>query len=88
MRHIDGGRAEAVVQGPQLAAHEPAELGVERAERFVHEEGHRLAHDRAAERDALAVAAGEAGNRAVENRRDPQDPRCFLDAAPDLGARH
>ncbi len=76
------------MEGPKLAAHQPAEFGVERAERLVHEEGHRLAHDRAAERDALAVAAGKARNRPVEDRRDPQDPRRFLDAAPDLGARH
>ncbi len=57
---VDRGGAEAVVQVAQLAAHEVAELGVERAERLVHQEGLRPAHDGAAERHALAVARGEA----------------------------
>ena len=52
---------------------------VERAQRLVHHEGLGLAHDRAAERDALAVAAGQAGHRAVEQMRDPQDARRLLD---------
>ena len=78
---VDGGRLDAVVQLAQLAAHEVAELGVERAERLVHEERHRPADDGAAERHALAVAAGEAarpagrgdgrcaGSRAVSSTR-------------------
>ena len=39
-----------------------------------------LAHDGAAERDALPVAAGEAGDRLVEQMVDAQDPRRLLDA--------
>ena len=62
--------------------HQVAELGVERAERLVHEKHLWAAHDGAAERDALAVAAGEAGDGAVEDVVDPQEPRGLLDALP------
>ena len=57
VRDVDGRRVDAIVQRAQLDAHEVPELGVERAERLVHHEGLCLAHDRAAERDTLAVAA-------------------------------
>jgi hypothetical protein len=42
-----------------LGAHLHAQLGVEVRERLVEQEHLRLAHDRAAHRDALALAAGE-----------------------------
>ena len=58
VRHVDGGGAETVVQRAQLAAHQFAELRIEGAQRLVHQEAHRLAHDGAAERDALPIAAG------------------------------
>ena len=73
---VDGGRLDAVVQLAQLAHHQVAELGVERAERLVHQERLRPAHDGAAERDALAVAAGEAARPAGRG-----DGRC-AGAAP------
>ena len=60
---VDGGRVDPVVQFAQLVHHQVAELGVERAERLVHQEALRPAHDGPAERDALAVAAGQAGHR-------------------------
>jgi hypothetical protein len=50
----------------ELGAHAHAQLRVEVRERLVHEERLRLAHDRAAHRDALALAAGERGRLAVE----------------------
>ena len=56
----------------QLAHHQVAEFRVERAERLVHQEHFRPADDGAAERDALAVAAGKAGDRAVEDVVDPK----------------
>ena len=77
---VDGGRVDAVVQLAQFAHHEIAELGVERAERLVHQEGHRPAHDGAAERDALAVAAGKPRDRLVEQMVDAQEARRLLDA--------
>jgi hypothetical protein len=84
---VDRGRVDAVVQLAQLAHHQVAELGVERAERLVHQEAFRPAHDRAPERHALAVAAGEARDGAVEQVVDPEEPRGLLDAGADLGAR-
>ena len=59
VRDIDRGRRDAVVQIAQLAAHQVAELGVERAERLVHQERLRPPDDGAAKRHALAVAAGQ-----------------------------
>ena len=59
-----------------------AELRVERAERLVHEKHLRAAHDGAAERHALAVAAGETGHAAVEDVVDAQEPRRLFDALP------
>ena len=82
---VDRGRADPVVQRAQLADHQLAELGVERAERLVHQEALRPAHDGAAERDALAVAAGEARHRPVEQMVDAQDARRLLD--PPVGSR-
>ena len=52
-----------VVQFAQFAAHQLAKLGIERAQRLVHQERLGPAHDGAAERHALAVAAGEAADR-------------------------
>ncbi len=48
----------------------------------------RPAHDGAAERHALAVAAGQAGHGLVEQVVDAQELRRLLDALLDLGARH
>ena len=87
VRDVDRGRLQPVVQRAQLLAHQLAELGVERAERLVHHEGERLAHDRAAERDALAVAARQARDRLVEQVRDAQDARRLVDLARRSRAR-
>ena len=45
-----------------------AQLGVEVRQRLVHQEHARLAHDRPAHRDALALAAGQRLRLAVEVR--------------------
>ena len=55
----DGGVAGAVVDLAQPAAELAPDLGVERAERLVEEEDARLDGERAGERHALALAAGE-----------------------------
>ena len=70
---VDGRRAEALVEARDLGAGLHAQLGVEVAERLVHEEDGRLAHDRAAERDALALAAGERLRLAVEEVLEAED---------------
>ena len=48
---------ELVVQPGDLDAHLRSQAGVEIGERLVEQEDVRLAHDRAADRDALALAA-------------------------------
>jgi hypothetical protein len=59
VRHVDGGCAEPGLQRGDLGAGLQPQLRVEVRERLVHQEDLRLAHDRAAHRDALALAAGQ-----------------------------
>jgi hypothetical protein len=54
------------VQVADLEPHLHAQRGVEIGERLVEQERLRLAHDRAADRDALALAAGELARLAIE----------------------
>jgi hypothetical protein len=63
---VDGGDAEAALQGGDLGAGLHAELGVEVGQRLVHEEALGLADDRPAHRDALALARRECLGLAVE----------------------
>ena len=86
VRDVDGRRADLVLQSPDLRPRLRAQLRVEVRERLVHEEDLRLAHERAAERDALALPAGERARLAVEERLDPEQLGRLLDAAADLGA--
>ncbi len=60
-----------------LGAHGDAQLGIEVGERFVEKEDLRIAHDRPAHGDALALAAGELARIAVEK----------LGEAENLGSR-
>ena len=66
VRHVDGRRAEALLQPQDLGARLDAQRCVEVRERLVHQERLRLADDRAPERDALALAAGELPRLALE----------------------
>ena len=63
---VDGGGLQALVQGLDLGAHGDAQLGIEVGERLVEQEDLRIAHDRAAHGDALALAARELARIAVE----------------------
>ena len=83
-----GARADVLVQGAQLAAHQLAELGIQGAQRLVHQKGLRLAHDGSAQRHALAVAAGELRHRLVQQVADAQRARRRLDLARDLVPGH
>ena len=69
---------QAPVQRLQLDAHLHAQLRVEVRQRLVEQEHRRLAHDRAAHRDALALAAGERARLAVEERAELEDLRRAL----------
>ena len=83
---------DALVQLLDLGAHVDAQLGVEVGQRLVEQEQQRIAHQRAAHRDALALAAGELRRLAVEQLADLQqrgDARHRLLALPACGTpRH
>ncbi len=85
---IDRGRLDAIVQVAQLAAHHMEKLGVERAQRLVHQEGLRTAHHGSPERYAVAVAAGELRCFARHQMLDPQHPRGLLHPLANLVPRH
>jgi hypothetical protein len=72
VRDVDDGRAQALVQAFDFAAHLVAQLGVEVGERLVEQKHLGLAHDRAADGHALALAAAERGRPAVEHVVDAQ----------------
>ena len=59
VRDEDEGDAELLLQRLQLFLHLLPELEVERAERLVEQQDLRPVHQRAGERNALALAAGE-----------------------------
>src|SRR5277367_2535412 len=86
MSDVDGGRSDPVMQVTQLVAHDSAKLGVERAERLVHEKGLRPAYDGAAKGDALSVAASELRDLAGEKMLDPEQPRGLADLLADFVA--
>ena len=69
MRDIDRGCSEPVVQRAQFMDHRLAHFGIECAERLVHQETFRLAHDRPPKRDTLPVAAGKTRHGTVEKMR-------------------
>ena len=83
---VDHRGPEPAVQRDQLAAHADAELGVEVRQRLVEQEGLRLLDDGAADRDALALAAGELVRAAGEEVADLQDLGGAGDARGDLGS--
>src|SRR5438477_4361701 len=78
---IDRGCSEPVMQPAQFMDHRLAHFGIECAERLVHQETFRLAHDRPPERDTLPVAAGKTRHGTVEKMRNTQDAR-HLNHAP------
>ena len=57
VRDVDHGLAQLLVQPLDLAAHLVAQLRVEVGQRFVEEVQPRVAHDGAADRDPLQLAA-------------------------------
>ena len=65
---VDHRRRELAVQAGDLDAGGDAQRGVEVGEGLVEEEELRRAHDGAADGDALALAAGELGRAAGEER--------------------
>ena len=88
VRDVDRRHAEVVLELADLGAHLDAQLRVEVRERLVHEEGGRLAHDRAPHRDALPLTAGERARLALQERIEIQDARRLVNAPVDLVLRH
>ena len=80
VRHVDRGRRELVLELADLGSHLHPELRVEVRERLVHQEHLRLAHDRAAHGDALALPTGKLlrlprqVRGQIEQLRRPGDP--------------
>ena len=73
MGDVDHGDAEPLLQAADLRAHLLAQLGVEVRQRLVHQADGRLGDDRAAERHALLLAAGELRRLAVEELREAEE---------------
>ncbi len=80
--------AELLMELGERRAHPDAELRVEVRQRFVHEEGLRLAHDRAPHGDALALPAGELRGLALQELREPEELGDLVDASADVRLRH
>ena len=76
-----------LVQRLDLGPHLHPELGVEVRERLVEQEDRRVAHDGAAHRDALALAAGELRRPPVEDRGHLEERRRLVDPPADFGSR-
>ena len=76
----DGGDVDLVVQAPQPLAQLRAHLRVERAERLVEQQHARLDRERAGERHALALAAGELARVALVVAGEPDDAEQLVDA--------
>ena len=79
--------ADLLVDAAQLLLHGLAQLEVEGGERLV-EQQHARAHDeRARQRHALLLAAGELIDRAGDEFLQPHQRDCLVDAAVDLVLR-
>jgi hypothetical protein len=71
--HVDHGRAQLAVQARQLDPGLGAQGGVQVRQRLVEQEHGGLAHDGAADRHALALAAGQGLGLALQQVFDLQD---------------
>ena len=83
VRDQDGRDVDLVVQPAQPLAQLGAHLGVERAERLVEQQHLRLDRERAGERHALALAAGELVGVALLVAGEPDDLEQLVDARGD-----
>ena len=75
VRHIDDRRFEIAVQLGKLDPHLHAQRRVEVRQRLVEQENLGVAHDGAADGDALALAAGKLAGLAIEQRLELEDSR-------------
>src|SRR4051812_40777468 len=84
---VDRRRPDPLLEALDLAARLDAQLGVEVGERLVHEEDLRVADERAAERDALLLAAGQLARTALEQLAELQRAGRAAHALVDLRLR-
>ncbi len=87
VRHEDRRDVDLVVQPPQPVAQLLAHRRVQRAERLVEQEHARLHGERARERHALALAAGELRRVAIGPAAEVDEREQLVDALADLGLR-
>ena len=87
VRDVDRRHAQLALDARDLGAHLHAQACVEVREGLVHQEDPWLAHDRAAHRDALALAAGELAWLALQQLAQAERLAGALDPAPDLRLR-
>ncbi len=78
--HVDGRRAEPLMQLFDLGTHGDAQLSVEVRQRLVEEEDLRVAHNGSAHGDALALAAGELARIASKELGQAENLRRLVDA--------
>ena len=84
MRDVDERDPELLLDPLQLDLELLAQLEVERAERLVEQERLRPVHDRARERHALALAAGELRRLAAAVAVEPDERERLAGALPPL----
>ena len=80
----DARQVNVVVQPAQPAAQLLAHLRIERAERFVEEQHLRFDRERARERHALTLTAGQLGGAAIRHEVQLHELQQLPDAAADL----
>ena len=85
MGDVDRGDGQSLVQLLQFNAHLHTQLGVEIGKRLIEQEHLGIAHNGAAERDALALAARELARLALQQALDAEDRGRVLYAFFDLG---
>src|SRR5829696_9571447 len=85
VRDVDRGEAEAILERLDLLAQLHAHLGVEVRQRLVEEEELRVDGERAPERHALALAAGEVRDLALLEAREVEELQHLADPPPHLG---
>ena len=80
MGHVDERDADLALDALELELHRLAQLEVERAERLVEQQRARVVHERAGQRDALLLAAGELRGLALGEVGEPDDLEQLVDA--------
>ena len=88
VRDVDRRHSEVPLDPRDLGAHLDPELRVEVRERLVHEEGLRVADDRAAHRHTLSLSAGQRARLLPERVGEPEDLGRLAHAPIDLALRN